>query len=263
MTKSSDGTITVHHSPRAGGSYKVSEEAIGELRSLEDYQKARLTYQLVKARQRGTVMPGVDRSLMAAVRAGEPTRVHDRAVGLLEFLAANTDHIGAQTDLSALKREALAWSESNRFEEVAYLVGYLQEKDWVEQWGGGWQYRVTVDGHSFLENQRTAQVSGQAFVAMWFDPSMDTVYTEGIKPAIRGAGYEPLRIDGVEHINRIDDEIIREIRRSRFVVADFTSGSDGARGSVYYEAGFAHGLGIPVIPTCRRDQNRDIAFDTR
>ena len=32
------------------------------------------------------------------------------------------------------------------------------------------------------------------------------------------------------------------------------------RGSVYYEAGFAHGLGIPVIYLCRKDS--ELAFDT-
>ena len=58
------------------------------------------------------------------------------------------------------------------------------------------------------------------------------------------------------------DEIIAEIRRSRFLVADFTHGEDGARGGVYYEAGFANGLGIKVIHTCREDAVRTLHFDT-
>ncbi len=98
---------------------------------------------------------------------------------------------------------------------------------------------------------------------MWFDPSMDEVYREGIAPGVRDAGYEPLRIDNKDHNNRIDDELIAEIRRSRFVVADFTQGTLGARGGVYYEAGFAHGLNIPVIFTCRQDAIHLVHFDTR
>ena len=55
--------------------------------------------------------------------------------------------------------------------------------------------------------------------------------------------------------NSIDDEIIAEIRRSWFVVADFTCGTvphEGKevaipRGGVYYEAGFAQGLNVPLI----------------
>ena len=105
--------------------------------------------------------------------------------------------------------------------------------------------------------------SSQAFVAMWFDDSMKAMREEGVETAITNAGYQPMVINQKEHIGKIDDEIIAEIRRSRFIVADFTHGCDGARGSVYYEAGFAHGLNIPVIFTCRKDALKKIHFDTR
>src|SRR5262249_27583262 len=70
------------------------------------------------------------------------------------------------------------------------------------------------------------------------------------KPAIVDSGYDPRLIDEVQHLNHIDDEIIAAIRRSRFLVADLT----GQRQNVYYEAGFAQGLGTKVIWTCRRDE---------
>ena len=99
---------------------------------------------------------------------------------------------------------------------------------------------------------------------MWFDPSMDDEpFGSGIKPGITDAGYDPLRIDQKPNVNKIDDEIIAEIRRSRFLVADFTYGDNGARGGVYYEAGFAHGLGLPVIFSCRNDIIDNLHFDTR
>lgn len=123
-----------------------------------------------------------------------------------------------------------------------------------------------------LEELGTKAVnSEQTFVAMWFDESVDEAYEEGIEPAIREAGYKPLRIDEKEHNNKIDDEIAREIRRSRFVVCDFTCGlvEHGGkrtalpRGGVYYEAGFAQGLGIPVIWMCHADHIEHVHFDTR
>ena len=46
------------------------------------------------------------------------------------------------------------------------------------------------------------------------------------------------------------------------MIADFTHGDEGVRGSVYYEVGFAQGLDIPVIFTCRDDQLDDLHFDT-
>lgn len=117
---------------------------------------------------------------------------------------------------------------------------------------------LAVEANTHLES-----LQPQAFVAMWFDASMEEAYTEGIRPAIEDAGYASFRIDRKEHNNRIDGEIISEIRRSRFLVADFSQGKDGARGGVYYEAGFAHGLNIPVIFTCRKDNLDDLHFDTR
>ena len=99
---------------------------------------------------------------------------------------------------------------------------------------------------------------------MWFDDSMSEAWDRGIAPAVRDAGYDPVRIDRKEHVNKIDDEIVAEIRRARFVVADFTDGDDGARGGVYYEAGFADGLGIRghiLLP--QADRLDEVHFDTR
>ncbi len=62
-----------------------------------------------------------------------------------------------------------------------------------------------------------------------------------------------------EHNGKIDDLIIAEIRKSGLLVADFTK----QRGGVYFEAGFAMGLGIPVIWTCRSDDVEKLNFDTR
>ena len=94
---------------------------------------------------------------------------------------------------------------------------------------------------------------------MSFDPSLFPAYEQGLQVGIMRAGYKPLRVDRVEHVNRIDDEIIARIKTSLFVVADFT----GHRGGVYFEAGFALGLNLPVIWTCRKDDIAKLHFDIR
>lgn len=88
---------------------------------------------------------------------------------------------------------------------------------------------------------------------------MTAIYEAGIAPAFDNTGMRPLRIDRKDHNNKIDDEIIAEIQRSRFIVADFT----GHRGGVYFEAGYAMGRRIPVIWTCREDNIKDLHFDIR
>jgi Nucleoside 2-deoxyribosyltransferase len=106
---------------------------------------------------------------------------------------------------------------------------------------------------------RPGGIPGRCFVAMWFSEELRAAYEQGIKPAVKKAtGKEPLRIDQKEHNNEITDEIMAEIRNAQFIVADFT----GHRAGVYYEAGFAMGLGRPVIWSCREDQLSGLHFDT-
>lgn len=96
--------------------------------------------------------------------------------------------------------------------------------------------------------------------AMWFDPSMEDLYEKAIKPAVEAdQKTRCVRVDLVEHNDKICDQIIAEIRRSKYVVADFT----GQRGGVYFEAGFAQGLGIPVIWTVKACDVGKLHFDTR
>lgn len=128
-------------------------------------------------------------------------------------------------------------------------------------------YKVLLLAHLFVEaHERDRGKGRQGFMAMWFDLEMN-VYTEGFKPAIEEAGYEACRIDQAHFIGSIYDKIVAEIRRSRFVVADLTYDNQcdpgKARGSVYYEAGLAKGLDIPVILTCRQDSFDHIHFDLK
>lgn len=106
------------------------------------------------------------------------------------------------------------------------------------------------------------EAKDRIFVAMWFDSALDPVYDKAISHAISNAGYRPIRIDrDRDHLNLIDRQITDQTRKSRCVIADLTHGPDGVRGSVLYEAGYAHGCGLPVIFTCHRERTGAIPFD--
>jgi nucleoside 2-deoxyribosyltransferase len=66
-------------------------------------------------------------------------------------------------------------------------------------------------------------------------------------------------VDKIEHVNRIDDQIISDIRRSRFMVADLT----GQRQGVYFEAGMMLGQGRTVIWMVHKDELPKVHFDNR
>ena len=261
------GLLTIRDSARAGGSYTIDITIADRLiPSLEEGIKARLTTHLVQSRRSGTPIPHIGPGEVSEAQSRPRRPAHDRALALLDYLTRNTPTVGERVRIDIAAGEALAWSESTQPEEVQFLAKYLVDlglirtvpinRHLLDCW-------VLVEGYSRIEDIEHVSKPNHAFVAMWFDASMDEAYSEGIQPAITDAGYEPCRIDQKLYLGKIDDEIIREIRRSRFMVADFTQGKEGNRGSVYYEAGFARGIEIPVISTCRKDQAPMIAFDTR
>ena len=81
------------------------------------------------------------------------------------------------------------------------------------------------------------------------------------KGAIKDAGYEPDRIDAQNFNGKICDEIIASIKRSKFLIADCSK----FRSAVFFEAGFAKGLGKEVIFTVRESYKDKLKehFDTR
>ena len=163
------------------------------------------------------------------------------------------------------------------YDEALWLKKELTEAGFLRNLHQGLgleQFVLTLKGLSRLETGGKALVANTVFVAMWFGDEVTVAYDSGIAPGIRDTGYKPIRIDRKEHSDRIDDQIIAEIRRARFLVCDFTCGllpnkddASGriavARGGVYYEAGFAHGLNKRAIFTCRNDLIDHLHFDLR
>ena len=269
-------------SPRSGGSYFVSRRAEKALQKCDERVKVRLTTWLVEQRRLGNLCPKITTRTIDDANQWRDTDVSHRADGILRYLATRSETLGTQIDYRILLHlyrdvqldnldktycELLAHSGCVGTDDFVFLLNYLDRCGLIEHSGFNNREQacvLTVDGYARLaELEKTYTDSSRAFVAMWFDDSMDEVWERGFCPAIRDAGYEPVRIDRQEHVNKIDDEIIAEIRRARFVVADFTHGAPGARGGVYYEAGFAHGLAIPVIFTCREVSFDKVHFDTR
>ena len=142
--------------------------------------------------------------------------------------------------------------EANMLLRILLEDGYLRSKEGM----------VTLSVAGILQAEAvglTGAISPQSFVAMWFDESLNDAWTNGFDPAIRSAGFVPFRIDKKDYVGGISDEIMAEIRRSRFVVADYTGQANG----VYFEAGFALGLGLTVIPTCRANEIDKLHFDIK
>ena len=182
--------------------------------------------------------------------------VIERAERLLAFGIRQQQDLGGH--FSPISSAAIGVTHSRSVGDALALARLLQEEGWLTGNFDSGYAQVTPRGFIQASASKVSN-SVNGFIAMWFDKSMDTARAEGFEPAIRAAGYTPVIVSGVEHINKIDDEIISQIRKSKFLVADFT----GHRGGVYFEAGFAMGLGLPVFWTCRRDDLAKLHFDVR
>jgi len=258
-------------SPRAGGRYFISGTAAVIINNEDDAFKAKLTTWLIDQRGLGVACPEISTHTFEEIKVRPALSVIERGENLLRHIAGQLPSIGDvfKVPVSGVDEMLLAVTESLKMSEVSYLLDMLEAEEFLEKGdhqtlSGPKEYAITPFGYAHLNEVATqAAKLEQAFVAMWFDPTMDEVYEKAISPALIEAGYSPMRIDKKDHNNKIDDEIVAEIKRSAFVISDFTHGDKGMRGGVYYEAGLAHGLGLPVIFTCREDLFGEIHFDTR
>ena len=175
---------------------------------------------------------------------------------MLETAAENAPNLGQFTE----PLNAYDWSAILMCENVSHfnnILDFASTNRWIDHTLQRLMadsmvtesIRLTVSGWEYLGNKPRRLKSKKAFVAMWFHPDLNAIYNDAIYPALEETGYQPDRVDKTNHDQRIDDAIISKIRNSSLVIADVT----GERSGVYYEAGFAEGLGIPVIWLCNEN----------
>jgi len=199
----------------------------------------------------------------------------EKQVKLLQNIERMTAYPGKNVLLFPRYDIPLAWASAQ--EEFVYYIESLIERGLLKKTENrGLPYRIdgenkifdslaflvaiTADGWDYLEqHERHIEERTQVFVAMSFSDDLKSIWKGPIFQAITKAGYKPYRVDAEPHSDRIDIKIISEIKNSRFVVADITEQKHG----VYFEAGYALGLGLPVIWCVRKDDLENVHFDTR
>jgi len=90
------------------------------------------------------------------------------------------------------------------------------------------------------------QTSDLVFVLSAFSPEMDPAYY-AISAAAKAVGLRAARVKDVKGDYRITEQILIMIRQARLIVADLTND----RPNVYFELGFARGIGKKVITILR------------
>ncbi len=125
--------------------------------------------------------------------------------------------------------------------------GYLRGKLGASADGA---VKLSYRGLERLQELERATPSGyNAFMAMQFgNADLDKIVDEHFRPAVKETGFSLYRLDDRPEAGLIDARLRNEIRNCRFLIADLSHANHGA----YWEAGYAEGLGKPVIYTCEK-----------
>ncbi len=243
--------------PRCG-EFKLSGTAGSVLRGGVGPAKRALLSGWVREQNGASSVPMITTYVLDNVLQRLLPSVAQRAFSLLKEAEKGLGALGETFNIK--EPRFLAATYSADVNDVVYLVRTLKDQGMMDFREVGGACEILPGGYMKLDELRGPHsTSTQGFIAMWFDTTLNEVYEKGIQFGVLRAGYDPLRIDRIEHVNRIDDEIIRQINASRFVVADFT----GHRGGVYFESGYALGKEIPVFWTCRKSDMGELHFDIR
>ncbi len=198
-------------------------------------------------------LPGIDalriKDILKNTKLPTPA---EQADNLILWLGDNTEDPGGEKAISAKKHQAIIGAISHA--NVEYVLKSLFEEGLLEKVRA--KDQVTWAKLSFRgwkryeELKRSISDSRKAFMAMKFgDPELDSIVDDHFKPAAEKTGYDLYRLTERPRAGLIDDRMRVEIRTSRFLIADLSHGNQGA----YWEAGYAEGLGKPVIYTCKKE----------
>jgi nucleoside 2-deoxyribosyltransferase len=113
--------------------------------------------------------------------------------------------------------------------------------------------QLAEDVISLCENLMT---SNSVFLVMSFKKEYIDLY-DAYDAVCKNFGFKAVRTDQVTSLERITPRILDGIRHSAFVIADVTEKSL----NVFYEIGFAEGLGRPVIVTAK--EGTELPFDIK
>jgi hypothetical protein len=214
-----------------------------------------------------------DSKFQAEFISKAPKSVLEKAALLLQYIARNSNEKPSTPVLIMPEIDyPIAFCKDK--DELKFYIDYLTKRELIISKCNNpqithleeptYNISLTVDGWVEVEKLKRPNLeSKQAFVAMWFIDSMNEIFEKGICPLgdekdKSYTGFKMLRIDQKHFNDKICDHITADIKQSRFMIADCTE----LRPAVFFEAGYAMGLGLPVIFTCREGTDIKKCFDT-
>ena len=200
---------------------------------------------------------------MRAILEKSLPRPQEQADLLIRWLAEHSENPGDEISLEPLEHYlSIIGSKSKEGFHMVLLhlikIG-LVGGDLTKMYGSGHvnyaglnRITLTFAGWNYFETLLKGSTTyRKAFMAMKFgDFELNAVLENVFKPNVKKAGFDLFKLDDEPRAGLIDDRLRVEIQSSDFLIADLTHENNGA----YWEAGYAEGLGKPVIYTCEKEK---------
>lgn len=133
------------------------------------------------------------------------------------------------------------WEQAKQLKFISTSPSPTLETSYVRLEFPGWNYF-----HKLTKHQKKSK---QIFMAMKFEDNAKHFVNTHLKPLTQKLGFDLKLLDEIiSEESLIDDKLRVEIKKSRLLICDLTHGNQGA----YWEAGYAEGLGIPVLYICSK-----------
>lgn len=248
------------------GTYDLSQVVLQDVRQrfADSPELAPLISYAIRKMQKEDSIPLIRAALFKKLTETTLPPLQEQAENLITWLGdKTTSSPGSPVDVMFEEVTPIIGSPDKQ--TARFVIKSMQEKGYLADSGHTVAFaptNLTFDGWKYYEElKHTASESYLAFMAMPFrNEALDKVYKECFKPAVAKTGFELRRVDENAPAGLIDNRIRVEIRKAQFLIAELTNDNSGA----YWEAGFAEGLGRPVIYTCEKTffEKNETHFDT-
>lgn len=193
----------------------------------------------------------------------------EQADAFIRWIGDSSGVGGQYVPVDQLAIQAIVGSAT--YDEFRLVFEYLEDKAIIRaettgQGRGRVLSRVLLlfaGWERYQELKRATSDSRKAFMAMQYNEAeLESLVENVFKPAVKQTGFDLSVLRDNREAGLIDNKLRVDIRTARFLIADLTHRNPGA----YWEAGYAEGLGKPVIYTCEKkvfeDQKSKPHFDT-
>ena len=271
QVKGADGSIydTLYKSLNCSicGRFDIDHEAIHLITNktgLTKIHRALISHLVCITNESDTIPPITRIWLERVIKDGNLPTPIEQASNLVRYVGDTVLETGE--DLPIFPRNIHAIIGSARLKSIIYVTNELNGKGLIrfehtksqsliddngKRYAWPTNINLTMDGWKQYMDEKKGQFSGDyGFIAMKFgETDLEDLVKHTIKPAIKEKiKYKLVDIRDISRAGVIDNILRMAIRDALFVIADLTHDNYGA----YWEAGYAEGLGKPVIYICEK-----------